>query len=249
MMRAAAAVPRGRPVAGGSVRRWRAALAVGLAPVLPLSMPSALSFVLSLLLLVAGPPRAAAQDSYAAFWRAMQSDNASALQALLARGMDPNTVDERGEPALLVTLRIGLPNTAAVLLRHPALRVDQQNALGETALMLAVYREQEATVVALLGRGARVDTPGWSPLHYAAEVGAVGLARMLVNAGAPIDSRSPNDTTPLMMAARNGHSAMARWLLERGADRAARNALGWTAAEFARRADFTALAAQLAGSP
>jgi hypothetical protein len=222
-----------------SVRRWWGALP---ALILPLALPLAL-------LLMAAPPRAAAQDSYAAFWRAMQSDNAVTLQALLARGMDPNTVDERGEPALLVALRTGLPNTAAVLLRQPDLHVDQPNALGETALMLAVYREQPATVAALLARGARVDQPGWAPLHYAADVGAVGLAQVLVNAGARIDARSPNDTTPLMMAARNGHGTMARWLLERGADREARNALGWTAAEFARRADFTALAAQLAGAP
>ena len=249
MRRTAAAAPGWRHVAGTGPRRLRAALAAQLAPVAlrarSLARPLAMSFVL----LVAGPHPAAAQDSYAAFWRAMQRDDAASLQALLARGMDPNTVDERDEPALIVALRTGLPDTAALLLRQPGLRVDQQNALGETALMLAVYREQPATVTALLARGARVDQPGWTPLHYAADVGAVTLAEVLVNAGARIDARAPNGTTPLMMAARNGHGGMARWLLERGADRAARNALGYTAAEFARRADFAALATQLAAGP
>jgi hypothetical protein len=218
-----------------------------MSPRIPSLRPALLA--LALALCVAGPHCAAGQDSYAAFWQAMQTDNAPALQALLARGMDPNTVDERGEPALIVALRTGLPNTAAVLIRQRDLHVDQPNALGETALMLAVYREQTATVEALLARGAKVDKPGWTPLHYAAEVGAVRLAQVLVDAGARIDSRAPNDTTPLMMAARNGHGAMARWLLERGADRSARNAIGWTAAEFARRGDFTTLAAQLAAPP
>jgi hypothetical protein len=191
-------------------------------------------------------PAAPVPDTYAAFWQAMQSDNSDELARLLKRGVDPNTVDERGEPALIVALRIGLPRCAALLLKHPALKVDQRNALGETALMLAVYREQADTVNVLLGRGAKVDKDGWTPLHYAADVGALALVQLLAERGARIDARSPNDTTPLMMAARNGNGAVVRWLLARGADRTARNASGWTAETFATKGGFAGVARELA---
>ena len=42
----------------------------------------------------------AVADSYSEFFRAIIQDNPSSIQALLNRGFDPNSVDERGQPGI-----------------------------------------------------------------------------------------------------------------------------------------------------
>ena len=60
---------------------------------------------------------------------------------------------------------------------------------------------------------------GLSALHFAARQGAVASARVLVEAGANVNLRSPGDrTTALLVATLNGHFDLARYLLEQGAE-------------------------------
>lgn len=198
-------------------------------------------------LVVAGPaPAQAPADER--FWRDVAIDNRRGVERALRDGVDPNAVDARGEPALLVALRHDAGAVAQLLAAHPRLEVDRRNALDETALMLAVHRRQPEVARVLLARGARVDQPGWTALHYAADAGAEDLVRLLVEAGARIEAQSPNGTTPLMMAARNAHGGVARWLVAQGARTDPRNAQGWSAADFARSAGAVALADELAAA-
>ncbi len=58
-----------------------------------------------------------------------------------------------------------------------------------------------------------------SPLHNAARDGRLSVARFLLENGAQVDLRRPNNRwTPLAFACDAGHRAMAELLLERGAD-------------------------------
>jgi ankyrin repeat protein len=70
--------------------------------------------------------------SYDDFFRALKIDNAGAVSELLARGFDPNSPDEKGQTGLHLAMRDNSPRVAAVLLAHPALRVDAPNANDET---------------------------------------------------------------------------------------------------------------------
>jgi ankyrin repeat protein len=68
-------------------------------------------------------------------------------------------------------------------------------------------------------RGARPAFPGGkTPLHYAARDGHLEVVRLLLDAGAAIDDRDPNDITPLLLAASNDRVAVAKFLISRGAD-------------------------------
>lgn len=183
--------------------------------------------------------------AYEDFFRAVANDRAPVVEALLRRGFDPNSPDERGHSALIVALQNGSDRVVAALLAHPGLQVDTANAAGETALMIAALRGDRAVAEQLLGRGAQVDREGWSPLHYAASGPATPLVALLLDRGAAIDARSPNGTTPLMMAARYGDERSALLLLERGADARKRNERELTAADFARMAGRTGLAERL----
>jgi ankyrin repeat protein len=175
--------------------------------------------------------------SYDDFFRAVRSDNASSIQALLNRGFDPNTVDEQGQPGLLIAMREPSPKVIQVLLDSPNTNVEVRNAKDESPLMLAALKGQQELVTRLIARDADVNKPGWAPLHYAATGGHVAIMKVLLENYAFIDAQSPNGTTPLMMAAMYGSVAAVQLLLDEGADTTMKNQLGMTALDFAQRAN------------
>lgn len=187
----------------------------------------------------------ARSGAYEDFFKAVASDQAAVVEALLRRGFDPNSPDERGRSALIVALQSGSGRVVAALLAHPGLQIDSANAAGETALMIAALGGERAAAEQILARGAQVNREGWSPLHYAASGPSTALVALLLDRGAAIDARSPNGTTPLMMAARYGDERSALLLLERGADARKRNDRDLTAADFARLAGRAGLAERL----
>ena len=190
--------------------------------------------------------------AYEDFFKSVINDDARSVAALLARGFDPNSRDEKGQNLLYLSQRDGAFQVAQVLLDHPQTRLDLPNSAGETALMMAALRDHDAWVIRLLDKGARIEglteagQPGWTPLHYAAaSPGSKALAVLLAR-GARIDARSPNGTTPLMMAAQYGSEDAVAALLKQGADLRLRNDLNLGPADFALRGGREALAARLA---
>lgn len=188
---------------------------------------------------------AVAQDEVALF-RAVNVDDERGVLRWLAAGGDPNRPDARGQTPLILAMRDESFKVAAVLLDHPATRLDATNAAGETALMMAALKGHLSWVQGLAARGAAINREGWTPLHYAASGGATDVVRWLVEQGAAIDARSPNRSTPLMMAARYGASESVDWLVARGADTRLRNDRDMNAADFARSAGRDSMAQQLA---
>ncbi|WP_341352946.1 ankyrin repeat domain-containing protein [Comamonas denitrificans] len=173
------------------------------------------------------------------FQTAIVRDNDRAIVNLLLRGMDPNTVDAQGQPALVKALRLESWRVADALLLGPKLDVNKANPQGETPLMLACIKGRLDFVERLLQKGAQANRPGWTPLHYAASADhpdSVAIARLLIQEHyAYIDAQSPNGSTPLMLAAQYGSQAMVELLLEEGADSHVRNQLGLAAQDFAQR--------------
>ena len=179
---------------------------------------------------------AARADAAVDFFRAVNVDNDRTVQSLLDSGFDPNTRNAQGQSGLFLALREESPKVAAALLAHPATQVDATTAADETALMMAALRGNLDWIARLLERGAALNRPGWTPLHYAATGPSTAAVRMLLDRGALIDAASPNRSTPLMMAARYGPEESAELLLARRASRELRNDKGMTAADFARSA-------------
>lgn len=182
-----------------------------------------------------------AQASLAAdFETAIIRDDFVRVRELLQRGLDPNTLDSHGNPGVVRAMRNDSWRVAQVLLQAPGLRVNDANLQGETPLMLACIKGQLDLVRELLSLGARINQPGWAPLHYAASADAphsLAIAQLLLDEHAYIDAESPNGSTPLMLAAQYGSQAMVELLLNAGADVQLRNQLGLTAVDFARRSD------------
>ena len=194
--------------------------------------------------LSAGAALAVTYDSVD-FFRAVNVDNADAVARMLVAGLDPNQLDPRGQPALIVALQGESLKVAKVLWDAKGIDVDLRNRVGETPLMMAALKAETDAVDALLAHGAKVRKDGWSPLHYAATGGSAAIVKLLLAKGAALEARSPNGTTPLMMAARYGNEEAVDALLAAGADRTLKNDLGMDASAFAGSAGRERLAARL----
>jgi uncharacterized protein len=156
--------------------------------------------------------------SYDDFIAAVTFDKPATVEKLLARGFDPNTPNEKGVTGLLLALQSESPKVAMVLAKHPQTQLNAQNNAGETPLMLAAINNQLELARVLIERGADVNKPGWTALHYAATRGHRDMMRLLLDNDAYIDSEAPNGSTPLMMAAYSAPPLAVKLLLEEGAD-------------------------------
>lgn len=183
-------------------------------------------------------PLARAQRAYDRFITAIIRDDVSTILELQLRGLDINTPDPDLNPPLVLALQRDALKVARHLAEQWDLNVEATNPAGENALMIAALRGHEDIVRALLRRGAQVNRPGWTPLHYAASgktEAALPITRLLLDHHAYLDAESPNGTTPLMMAALYGRSEVVDLLLAEGADATVRNQQGLDALDFARR--------------
>lgn len=190
----------------------------------------------------------AGAGSYEDYFIAIALDNAGAVQSLLTRGFDANTLDPKGMHGLFLAIREPSPKVADVLIRWPKTNVDYRTAKDETPLMMAALKGQLELVKQLVDRGADVNKTGWTPLHYAATGGHLEIMSLLLDRYAYIDAESPNGTTPLMMAAQYGSAAAVKLLLEAGADPTLRNRLGLNAIDFATKANRTESAELIAAA-
>lgn len=192
------------------------------------------------------PPRSSFDD----WFRAIRLDDARGVKALLDRGFDPATIEpEHFDPSLTFAIRQKSPKVFRLLLSVPGIDLNARSRNGDTALMVAAFLSDTESALALIEKGAEINRPGWTPLHYAAASGNLTILRRLLDESAFIDAESPNRNTPLMMAARGGHAAAVQLLLDDGADPTLKNDGGMSAAAFARAQGHSDLARQLDALP
>ena len=184
-----------------------------------------------------------------AFFRAVQLDDAKTVSAMLGTTVNANQPNPiGGEPGLVLAVREDAMEVFKAFLAHPGTNLDVRAANGNTALMMAAFKRNRPAIDALLAKGAAVNQPGWTALHYAAASGDGEIVRLLLARGAKVDALSPKASgavTPMMVAAREGHDATALILIAHGADRTRRNTEGLTAVQLAERAGKTRVAAAL----
>jgi len=214
--------------------------------------PSRRAFSLVAALLCAGSAAAATPQQIAEFFRAVQVDNPGVVREMVGKDVDANELNPiGGEPALVLAVREGSMRVFDALLAHPGTDLEAKAVNGNTALMMAAFKNNKRAAEALLAKGAQVNRPGWTALHYAAAGGSEDIARQLIARKAKLDAVSPRESgayTPLMMAAREGQSALVRLLMEAGANPSLKNSEGLSAAQIAQRAGHTDIAAAISGA-
>lgn len=90
-----------------------------------------------------------------------------------------------------------------------------------TPLTVAVEAQNFNTVVSFIAHGAKVNQPGtvWGamPLHVASKRGSLNIVKLLVDAGADVNTLDRSKSTPLIVACGAGNLEVAKYLLRRGA--------------------------------
>ncbi|MYM84277.1 ankyrin repeat domain-containing protein [Duganella sp. FT50W] len=195
--------------------------------------------MLALAAAVALPSWAAQQtDDEVDFIRAAQLDGVDRVKKALSRGVNPNTRDSNGETGLIIAMRYESLKVARLLMDTPGIDLEAKAPNGNTALMMAAFRNNRAAVMDLLNHGAQVNQKGWTALHYAAAAGSVEITSLLLEKHAYIDAETPTGMTPLMIAAREGQEDVVGLLLVEGADAMLQDrGFHLTAAGFALKAE------------
>jgi ankyrin repeat protein len=154
-----------------------------------------------------------------ALMTAARAGNAGVIRALLKAGAERDARDtEYAQTALHLAARAGHAEAVRALLAAGS-DVMARTRVGPEPPFRRIGGTQGKGVEKSPARGARPAIPGGkTPLHYATRDGYLDVVRELLDAGAAIDDRDPNDITPLLMAASNDRVAVARFLIARGAD-------------------------------
>ncbi len=170
-------------------------------------------------------------------WMAIRAGDQRALEAAMLK-IGPNASHPQHGPLIVFAAHERAFEVVRFLARTRGIEIDKPNRNQETALMLVAMHGDEALARQLIQRGAQVNRPGWTPLHYATTGGHLGMVKLLIEEHAFIDAQSPNQTTPLMMAARMRHPSVVRLLIEEGADPSQANQAGIDAATYLERAGY-----------
>jgi ankyrin repeat protein len=205
------------------------------------------------LLIRAGANVNAANDLGATpLWIASENGSAPFVKTLLHAGANPNLALLVGETPLMVASRSGKAEVVEQLLLRGA-KVNARATRGQSALMWAAAQRHPDVVKVLLANGADVHSRSdvWSqtmavPPHglpqynrviphggdtallFAARVGDLDSARLLVAAGANVNDADAGGVSATVLAAHSGFGELVEFLLERGADPNAATA-GFTA--------------------
>ena len=167
--------------------------------------------------------------------RAAELGDATGIERLIDKGMDPNTADAKGNTILMIATREGHGKVVMSLIRRKA-NANRRNQYGDTALMIASLRgDLEIAKMLIEFGGAEVKHSGWAPIHYAAYQDRPEMIRYLIAKGADKDALAPNGYTALMMTARSGHTDAAKALLFEDVDINVRGPDGQTALRIARQ--------------
>lgn len=196
------------------------------------------------LLIRAGANVNAANDNgVTALTLACTNGDAAMVETLLKAMANPNvSLTSTGETALMTCARTGNANAVKLLLAGGADPNARESLRGQTALMWAVAEQHPDAVRALIEHGADVHAAtkprtdiydrtlgGFTPLLFAARVGDLESARILLAAGADANEATPDTGNTLVVASASHHEELAIFLLEKGANPNAADEYGMTA--------------------
>ncbi|HXD20598.1 MAG TPA: ankyrin repeat domain-containing protein [Vicinamibacterales bacterium] len=194
-------------------------------------------------LLRAGAKVDAANDLGATpLWTASMNGSSAMVHRLLEAGAHPNLALLLGETPLMIACRSGNADVVTQLLDKGA-NVNARGPRGQTALMWAVAEQHPDVVKVLLSHGADIKARsevlsqvmavpphgkleynraipfgGETALMFAARVGDLASARLLLGAGANVNDADAWGVSAMVLAAHSGFTGMVEFLLDKGAD-------------------------------
>jgi ankyrin repeat protein len=178
-------------------------------------------------------------------WFYITNDKFEDIQELLRTGLNPNSINNKQQPALMQAIRDGAWKSFDIILANPKTDVNLGNQFGETPLMYVALLGDTARAQKLIARGAKVNKDGWTPLHYASTKGQAAMVKLLLANGALPNEISPEGDTALLMAVQTDSLETVQLLINAGADPSASNLKAQDSIDMARLKGKDALARAL----
>ena len=197
---------------------------------------------IDLLLKAGANPNAANDLGSTALWAASQNGGVAIVKRLLDAGANPNAALLSGETPVMVAARSGYPAVVELLLAKGA-NPNGHGTRGQTALMWAVSQKHPDVVKVLLAHGANVQARsevysevmavpphgylpynkaiphgGETALLFAARVGDLESAKLLLAAGAKVNDADAWGVSATTLAAHSGFDDVVQFLLDKGAN-------------------------------
>lgn len=195
------------------------------------------------LLIRAGAKVNAANDlGVTPLWPASENGSSAMVRRLLEAGANPNAALLAGETPLMVAARSGYPDVVEQLLAKGA-NVNAHGSRGQTALMWAVAQKHSNVVKVLIAHHADIQLKsdvwtdvmavpphgylpynkaiphgGETALMFAARLGDLDSAKLLVAAGAHVNDADAWGVSATTLAAHSGFRDLVEFLLAKGAD-------------------------------
>jgi ankyrin repeat protein len=175
-------------------------------------------------------------------WLASENGSSVMVRRLLEAGANPNLSLLSGETPLMVAARSGYPDAVEQLLAKGA-NANAHGVRGQTALMWAVSQQHPEVVKVLIAHHAdlnlrsdvwtdvmAVPPHGYLPYNkaiphggetafmFAARVGDLASAKLLVTAGANVNDADAWGVSATTLAAHSGFTDFVLFVLDKGAD-------------------------------
>ncbi len=201
-----------------------------------------------LLIRAGGNVNAATDLGVTPLWAPCESGSVAMVRRLLEAGANPNLALLSGETPLMVAARSGYPEIVEMLLAKGA-DPNVHGTRGQTALMWAASQKHPDVVKVLLAHRADVSLRsevynevmavpphgylpynkaiphgGETALMFAARVGDLDSAKLLVAAGADVNDTDAWGVSATTLAAHSGFCDLVEFLLDKGADASAAKA-------------------------
>lgn len=156
-----------------------------------------LSMVLPLAFLLSAPVSAQEPELESRNWYlALENDRPNIIEQEFIKGANPNAVDSKGNPSLMLAIRNKSWKVVDTLLANRQTNVNIENEARETPMMYLALMGETARLRDLQARGGQVNRVGWSPLHYAASKGHEETVRYLLSQKAIVNAPAPDGTSP-----------------------------------------------------
>ena len=178
---------------------------------------------------------------------ACTNGSAPLVRKLLEASANPSATTSMGETVLMTCVASGNADAVRMLLDRGATTINaRESSRGQTALMWAVAHQHPDVVRLLIERGADIHARsnvsllhvptnayasnqftretanmpqgGFTPVLFAARLGDIESARLLLKAGAHVNDKAADGISALVLAAHSGHTPLVAFLLDRGAD-------------------------------
>ena len=165
---------------------------------------------------------------HSAFEMAVSTGNTEIINALIDYGVDINMEDSHGIPFWIYSIVYDQPKLLEEMINQGAV-LDFVAEDESTPIIIAACSSASDIIPILIDNGAYVDSAdygGWTALYYAcyskeygfSESQSYDTAVSLISAGADVNARDVNGSTPLMIAANEGVSSVVELLIQNGAD-------------------------------